>query len=114
MWKTLKNIVTTKQTEVYNKIEFNGTIFRNMKDIVQKLNNYFVESINEITESIPLRNDCIEIKDPIIKFQEFRLINVDELRKDVFALPNKGSPDEVTIEIYKTVFEEVANPLINL
>ncbi|KAK9882572.1 hypothetical protein WA026_022200 [Henosepilachna vigintioctopunctata] len=82
------------------------------------LRNYefymYVINIKEIMQSIPLRDNDSEIGNVSIEFQEFKLITKEELRNEIFNLPNKGSPDEITVEIIKLVFDELADPLLNL
>ncbi|KAK9873040.1 hypothetical protein WA026_020776 [Henosepilachna vigintioctopunctata] len=73
MWKTIKNIISKKQTEAYNQVEFNGIVFEDINNITQKFNNCFVDSIKEIMQSIPLRDNDLEIGN-VVEFQEFELI----------------------------------------
>lgn len=55
LWKTLKTeLIPNKNVkhQVYEYIEFNGVKETNMKEIVNKFNSYFIESIVDINRSI--------------------------------------------------------------
>lgn len=94
-----------------------GKIVRNMQEIPDALNNYFVESVNNIVSQIDKQNGGdYEMTDGSGGFQlkEFKLVSVGALRDIVFSMKKSGSPDEIDVKFLRNCFENLALPLVNL
>lgn len=80
MWKVLKEIVNGTREYFNNYIEFNGVKINDTQLITNNFNQYFVNSIIEINNSIPHQSelDFINIKkvDNVFKF---RIINYEDI-----------------------------------
>lgn len=117
MWKTLKSFIPTNvPCPKFDSIKFqDGSIETDNLNMCQKLNEYYVKSIETIVDQIPLiPNYPIKEKILSVKLNHFGLIGTDELKNIIFSLPCKGSPDDISAELLKKCFDEIANPLINI
>lgn len=113
MWKTLKGLVAGKDNVNINNIKFQGKEENDLQVIVNCFNDYFIESINEVSASIRQCNIQFEIVRAVNDYNSFKLIEIVELEKIVSSLANKGSPDGITIGFIKDYFEELKWPIIN-
>lgn len=57
MWKFLKELVNGVKDEGPQLIDFNSTLISGKQEITNGLNKYFIDSIVEISESIPTIDD---------------------------------------------------------
>ena len=120
MWETLGQLVSDKKKkQKIDKVEINGEIITTIEDAAEVLNKYFVDSINGIIENIDNSNlsttrDNHSSFLPQNKLDTFRLIDFKELEDVVFALPDKGSTDDITAEFLKSTFLYVKKPLLNI
>lgn len=116
MWKTLKRLLTGKNGESYNEINFNGVKIKDRQSIANHFNNYFVNSIHEIVNSITFGDRPFNMPTIILDayMTNFTLIDKQQLKKIIFSMPNKSSPDELDIHLWKGFFNEFSDPLINI
>lgn len=117
MWETLKPLLSNKKGNVLKKIKIDDEEVTEQTEISNKLNNFYINSINNIISEIDKvkhNNLNIESRQEGPSFNNFELFTYKELRKVVFALPNKGSPDEITAEFLKNIYYSVEQPLLNM
>jgi len=92
-WKTLKEVIRGEKTGAKEINEVDFEILQNMGeyDLADKFNLYYIQSIDDIIESIEEKN-CnrtiyvIENKGII---ENFELINIYKLERIVMSLPRK-------------------------
>lgn len=116
MWQTLKKLINPK---IYHNNYTNGVEFEiddqivNVRDetvIAEYFNNYFIDSIEEIVNSIDYltytstNNRAFNID----KFEHFNLINFGDLRKIVNSLDNK-SYEVLSSKLIKETFEVIGH-----
>ena len=116
MWQTLKKLINPKS---YNNNYTNGVQFeiddqivivRDEIVIAEYFNNYFIDSIEEIVNSIDYlaytstNNRAFNID----KFEHFNLISFGELRKIVNSLDNK-SYEVLSSKLIRETFEVVGH-----
>lgn len=117
MWRTLKDLISGKKARKVSKIKISDEEITDIDLLPDKLNEFFVGSIDEIVSQFGRTNGlCRDVGDGMVvsSFHDFRLVDRGELRKIVFLLPNKGSPDDLTAEFLKNVYDNIEDPLLNL
>lgn len=116
MWKFLKSVIANGERGNYHMIESGGKHFTSVKDIANEFNRYFIQSIDDIEFKEINDKQCYEMKGKSLNdhLDNFRLIDYDELKKIVFGFKNKSSPDELSPEMYKLLFEELKQPLLHI
>lgn len=83
MWKELKALIGNKQNNAYNGIDFEEEQ-GGVKSIADPYNNFFVESVKMIVNSIPKTTPRFKIHfDNTYKLIHFTLIQTDDLRQIV-------------------------------
>lgn len=97
MWQTLKNMISGKNSQTYNEIEFTTGICNDNKSIADQFNQYFIHSIKEIVSTIPV-NNSYEVDVAINnRMDAFKLLEFRTLKDIIFTLPNKSSPDDIAV-----------------
>lgn len=114
MWKTLKELTNGKNITYKKEIKCGVNIIRDEKGICEAFNDYFIDSIEEISRDIIKDNNynfAIEnIKENELIWTEFKTIDIGTLRKYVYMMPNKNSDmDGITTKILKIAFEAIGN-----
>lgn len=56
MWKSLKKIVSSKNREVVSEVMFGTQLLKDMNDIVEGFNEFYINSVNEIVNGIPVND----------------------------------------------------------
>lgn len=116
MWKTIKQLTgSKKECDTVAIVKFGEDVYDDSLDIiVEKFNNYFVNSVVEIVGSIRQSNKQVPLINKYDSLTNFKLIEEKELKKMVFSLSNKSSPDGITIAFIKEYWEEIKNPIIHV
>lgn len=115
MWKTLKELTGGKNTDNTGDIvKFQGVVHEDASVIAEKFNNYFIESVEEIISTIGQNRSCVLLQNRDCELLNFRFTDENELKRIVFSLANKSSPDGVTIQFIKKYWEELKNPLVHI
>ena len=114
MWRTLKTLIgSKKECANYNDIDFG----QYSSSVEENFNNFFSDSIAEISNSIEdIEWNMAEPSDEKTKFTNFEIVNLSELKKNVYGLKNKStSSDEIiSINLLKQLFCVIGYPLLNL
>lgn len=99
MWKTLKQHIKCGKGEKYKQIYFNGILTSTKQEIADNFNQFYVQSIENIIESIGVSYTEFDksVEECNQNFDDFKLISKDELQEVILALPNKSSPDDLDI-----------------
>lgn len=119
MWKSLKLLIkSNKKNKGKKEIFFNDEAERDEKEIAEKFNKYFVESISDLVSNIRDTNILditIEIETPLNKFNRFELLQLRDLRNIVKNMANKrSSVDGINIDILKASFEVIGQHFLQL
>ncbi|KAK9876686.1 hypothetical protein WA026_014065 [Henosepilachna vigintioctopunctata] len=118
MWRTLKKLTSSKQTEIFTEIIFENITYTEEKVICTQFNKYYIDSINKILSTINSsisQDDIIcETKNCNVKFEVFELITEVKLLETIMALANKSSPDEINMLFIKLNFYELKKLLMHL
>lgn len=95
MWNEIKSLVIKKPKNVIKSVIFNQVEYKDNLQIANKFNNYFVDSIKEIRDSIQKVQyvNNLTNKDKIFKFSA---INILELKRIVKDLNNKPDFNQIT------------------
>ena len=114
MWKTLKELTNGKNVTCKKKIKFGENIISNEEIICNAFNDYFIESIEEISRDIIKDNNYNFVLENIeqneLVWEQFKKIDLTTLRKYVYTMPNKNSDtDGITTRILKIAFETIGN-----
>nr|CAI5833762.1 unnamed protein product [Callosobruchus analis] len=115
MWKTLKELVNTKN----ESIDYTSIDKPNSEDSIQStLNKFFVDSINNIVSSIPQSNSILEnmeVCKSTGNLSYFPIITLNRLRKTIMQLNSKATGDELlTVRLIKELFDTIGYPLLNI
>ncbi|KAJ8973423.1 hypothetical protein NQ317_016706 [Molorchus minor] len=114
MWKTLKKLINPKN---FSNISANGIFFENNdqtelimgEQIAEYFNNYFVNSIDHIVNSVEKQEFICTITCQST-ITNFKLLNMPELAKIVKELDNKGSVIPIlSSTLLKSSFEVIGH-----
>lgn len=111
MWRTLKVLMgNKKQVTDFEEIDFG----RYNGGIEEKFNDFYADSIEEISESIDKRQwDSHVIENNPFQLLHFEPINLSQLKKIVFELKNKSTSDEsLNVKLVKNLFCVVGYALL--
>lgn len=119
MWNTFKTIFPKNNSKSFIKeIEFDNEIVRDMNILPNKLNNFYVKSIEDIISKVGQTNqyasDWSSEPNAVHLFLEFILLDKTTLKEIVFSFKNKNSPDELDIGLIKSIYNGIEDPLLNL
>ncbi|KAL3282893.1 hypothetical protein HHI36_006051 [Cryptolaemus montrouzieri] len=118
MWKALKSIVNLKNRgDCFGRgIEFDiDGVIVNVTDkhyIAKKFNKYFVNSINEIVDSINTGPEWVDPYNFVSEFYEFKLLELSNLAKVINNLENKRGKDVMGIRFIKSTFGVIGSIVV--
>lgn len=100
MWRALKEVMGKTSKSDINTIKFHDNIISDPKLIANNLNSFFVESIKEISESIPIvsASPAAQIDDNNVKFT-FSEINVKDISDAIKQINSKGDLEKITPQV---------------
>lgn len=98
MWRELKNLILEKPQNEIQSVICNGNEICDKKEIANELNNFFIQSVKDINESIDNKTYINQIERTNAKFK-FRLVTIDELKRICKELKNKSDFDRVSPRI---------------
>lgn len=80
----------------------NDSVYTNKTDIVNKLNEFYIDSIKDIVDSIPCTRNINFLTQNEDSFDLFRKISVEELDKIVNDMNSKtATGDKISIQVKK-------------
>lgn len=122
MWKALKEILKGEvlDVKVIDKIDFEGTITNKGINIEDKFNEYYVNSIVNIVNSIKkvddqrsTRRTCSSENKGVLEY--FNPINTSELETVVMNLPvKKGTEEGISVDVLKTAWCVIKDEFIEI
>lgn len=108
-WKILKKIINGQQDEQLDAVEFDGNLAKNNYEIVTKFNEYYVDSVKQINESISEQSELgfVQINRVMESFK-FKQVTQMDVTSVIKAILSKGDPELITKDILLD-----AMPIIN-
>lgn len=117
LWNTLKTLIPKNIVDTnFLDIDFEHETVSKVEDMPNALNSFYIKSIDKIIDGID-RSDSYFPVDFATKegsFANFTFIDYATLKKLVFSMPNKGSPDGINMILIKNIYESISEPLLNL
>ncbi|XP_055633409.1 uncharacterized protein LOC129773786 [Toxorhynchites rutilus septentrionalis] len=115
LWKILKKMIKPKLVHP-QAINFNGEEVSDEQVIAEKFNEYFVSSIEDISDSIDEVDEPLELTENFTgsKLSKFQSITLEKLKTVVWSLEEKSGSDEINSRILKDAFEAIEVPLLNI
>lgn len=116
-WKILKGLVNGVKDETKSEINFDGIIANDNKVIANKFNNYYVESISDLIDTIPIQEELTFViyKDIATTF-EFECVPEDVVLRSIMRIKSKGDIEFINksilldaMPVIATVFTDVIN-----
>lgn len=119
MWKTLKELVYGDKNKKKIGIAYQNKLYTDQNEIAELFNEYFIQSINEITKplikTIPKEQIIGNMNQINSSLNNFRKLNIQELRTITKQLNNKkSSTDGINIKILKIAFEAVGQRFLQV
>lgn len=125
MWQTLKSIINLNTDDNITELKIDNKIISEPRGISQSLNNFYLDSIQDIVNSIDtlaflqLGGTCStsngDSRDgESMTFGSFYQVDLSELRGIVFEQVNKSSTDGIDFLFMKNMFHVIGYPLLNL
>lgn len=123
MWKVLKELVKGKPTgaKEINNIDFEILDKRIECSLADKFNMYYIQSIQNIVESIEGTNKDVNRRRSIYViedkayFEDFKLINTIDLEVIIMQLPRKkGTEEGITSDILKGIFPVIKEEFVSV
>ncbi|XP_044584936.1 uncharacterized protein LOC123265304 [Cotesia glomerata] len=108
MWKSLKDLIGGKnKLTTFDIVNFNGNIVSDHTKIANKLNQYFIDSVELIIKDINFNELNINFNDNFaVKWDEFETVTSFQLDKIIKGLDdNKGTKLEINAVTIKYVWE---------
>jgi exonuclease III len=113
IWKVLKKIVKNKNVNI-NAIKFENQLITNKQSIANKFNDYFIDSVQEINQSIEnVRDYDLLIHNTPSRFQ-FKKTTVNEVWKILNTIKTKTGTDNINVKVVKDSFEVIGGILTNI
>lgn len=114
MWQSIKNFVLNKPKAEIKEVIFNNIKFTDNIEIANKFNNYFVNSVAQINQGIPVQlyqNRIPSIHN--IKFK-FKKLTYTELRILINSLKNKKDMNNANVKMIKDSFDLIGENLLSI
>lgn len=115
LWKTLKSLWKNKEKSA-SCISFNGKNTDDHQEICENFNSYFIDSVQEINQSIEDVPDIFGEQNVDIpeKWSEFKQISMETLRKVIDNISSSSGTDNVNLQVLKDSFEITGEYLLNI
>ncbi|XP_011859006.1 PREDICTED: uncharacterized protein LOC105556519, partial [Vollenhovia emeryi] len=107
MWEVLKEMLKGKVTnKQYEEIQCRNRVIRNVEEMADMFNYYFVDSINQLINRNQEEDRIGNVKYTNKEWDIFMRVEIEQLRKIVRDLKNKAGTEEgITVEIMKYVMD---------
>lgn len=118
MWKTLKKLLNSK-TNNSDVMKFGDIEISNKQEIANGLNEYFVDSVIEIHESIPQCQLTISNMNPVDggeNLENFTLVTIEELKDIIKDLKATSGIENVSTKVFQdasSVMSEMLLMIVN-
>lgn len=119
MWETLGEVISVRKSNRIERIDVNGAVFESTNLIAEEMNKYFVESVREVVATIDTQHliPTTINQDQQHTLNSFKVIDMKQLWEilfDLMNLPNKSSPDEISVDFLKNTFQNIKTPLLHI
>lgn len=113
MWETIKSFVLKVQKSEIKEIYFENQKWTDSLVIANKFNEYFIDSINEIhnsIKSVPYQNLIINSEQSF----KFKKIDINELKRTLKIMNNKKDANFVNVTMILDIIDLVGDNLIDI
>lgn len=109
LWKCISALTKASVNKPsYSEIQFEGVNCTDRSEFSTKFNNFFIESINNIIESIPVQTRALTLPVSITKSFKLKPVTVNELTVILNKFKNKCNKDDlITTIVLKDSFSVV-------
>lgn len=119
MWSTLGQILPQNRKSMkVSEVHINGEVVNDKDILPDRLNSFYIDSIEQVVSEMDDTADTYlnnnNYSTVLDRFDDFRLVDSECLRKVVFSLKSKSSPDEISVDLLKNIYDAIEDPLINL
>lgn len=115
MWKYLNKLISNKQKNISDEIIFDDGPSINKRDISEKFNNFFVNSIVKINNDIPIQYMPKMGENQIVHSFNFEQVNVECISEIVNELGKKVNKSELlNSNVWRDAFEYCGHFLTNI
>lgn len=113
MWKSIKKFVLKKHNSEIKEIKFGNEVLKNSVEIANRFNNYFIESVELINKTIPIKQykNFIPITNTRFKSKQ---ITIDELKLILKSLNNKKDMNFCNIGIIIDSIDLIGENLLSI
>lgn len=99
MWRTIKTLVLNEEKSEINEIIWDNKTIRNKTEIANKLNSFFVKSVEEINGKIPLAQYMNLVNITNEQTFKFQLINMSELKNIMKNMNTKRDVNGLSVKM---------------
>lgn len=118
MWGSLKELLKGKTYDdsIYEEIQCGDKIYRNVNEMANIFNKYFIDSIGELLDDgVSEVNEVIVGKYTESELEVFNRIEVEDLNRIVQKLKNKSGTEEgITVDIMKKVVIVAGTKIVHM
>lgn len=113
MWRTIKTLVLKESKNELREVDFGNEQCKESSEIANKFNRYFIESVEIVNKSIPMRQykNCIHSTNSRFKF---RLITIEELKSIIKTINNKKDMNLCTIKMISDSMDLIGENLLSI
>lgn len=114
LWKTLKSLWKNKEKPA-KSISFNGEVTDNDQEICEKFNSYFVDSVQQINDTIEDIQDCFANNDQFSgSWNMFHPISFETLCRAIDNIGSSSGIDNVNLQVLKDSLEVTGEYLLGI
>lgn len=115
LWKILKKMIKPESAPA-NTICFDNVNEKNRVEIPRKFNEYFVKSVEEISNSIEEVNAPpeLECQFSATNMSFFETITLEKLKSVIWSLESKSGSDNISASVLRDAFEVIGQDLLNV
>lgn len=115
LWKTLKSLWKSKE-KASSQISFDGEVIDNEDLICDKFNSYFIDSVQQINDSIEnVQHTFEEENNHVIRsWNIFNRVSYDTMRKAIDKIGSSSGLDNVNLQVLKDSLEITGEHLLGI
>jgi hypothetical protein len=113
-WRVLKKLVKSENDSI-NAVQFGNDIVTDNQEIARQFNDFFIDSVVEINESIDIVDDYdFETDNYCVNDFHFRRITMNELWTTILKIETKTGVDNINMNVLKDAFTTVGETLVGI
>lgn len=112
LWRFLKRSINDEKPPI-DEVEINGVKVSDPKQLVEKLNEFFVQSIVDINMSIPDR-PFVDQPHIMCEWSTFERVDMPQLMNILKSITKKSSDDNVNIDVLRDSVESLGDEYLSI